>query len=89
MVTYGEGVRHPTTHVQGQSFVLIEPLFLEIGSKNMILALTFEALHAWGFKVWLLNGFSSDLCFPKAFKQSTKFPRQKSGDMSPYFRSGN
>ena len=44
------GERHPTMPVQGQSFVLIEPLFLEIGSKNMTLALAFEALHAWGLQ---------------------------------------
>ena len=48
LVTYGEGVRHLTMPVQGQSFVLIKPLFLEIGSKNMISALAIKALHAWG-----------------------------------------
>ena len=48
LVTCGEGVRHPTMPVQGQSFILIKPLFLEIGSKNMILALAFKALHTWG-----------------------------------------
>ena len=56
----------------------------------MILALAFGALHAWGgFEVWLMNGHVSNLYFPKAFKQNTRFPRQKFGDMSPYFRDGN
>ena len=55
----------------------------------MILALAFGALHAWGFEVWLLNGCSLNLCFPKAFKPSTKFPLRKSGNMSPYFHGGN
>ena len=27
-----------------------------------------------GFEVWLLNGCGPNLCFPKAFEQSTKFP---------------
>ena len=55
----------------------------------MILTLASEALHAWGFKVLLLNGYGPSLCFPKAFKQSAKFPWRKSDDMSPYFRNGN
>ena len=42
-----------------------------------------------GFEVWLLNGCGPNLCFPKAFEQSTKFPQQKSDEMSPYFRSKN
>ena len=48
LVTCGEGVRHPTTPIQGQSFILIKPKFSEIDSKNMILALAFGALNAWG-----------------------------------------
>ena len=39
-----------------------------------------------GFEVWLLNGCGPNLCFPKAFEQSTRFPWRKSGDVSPYFR---
>ena len=27
----------------------------------------------WGFEVWLLNGCGPNLCFPKAFEQSTNF----------------
>ena len=42
-----------------------------------------------GFEVWLLNGCGPNLCFPKAVGQSTKFSRQKFGNMSPYFRDGN
>ena len=38
-----------------------------------------------GFEVWLLKGCGPNLCFPKAFGQSTRFPKQTSGDMSPYF----
>ena len=37
-----------------------------------------------GFEVWLLNGCGPNLYFPKAFGQSTRFPLQKFGDMSPY-----
>ena len=48
MITCGEGIRHPTMAIQGQFFVLIKPSFSEIDSKNMILALAFGALHAWG-----------------------------------------
>ena len=56
----------------------------------MILALAFGALHAWGsFEVWLLNVCGPNLCFPKAFGQSTRFPRRKSDDMSPYFHGEN
>ena len=58
----------------------------------MILALAFGVLHAWGgggFEVWPLNGHVPNLYFPKAFEQNTRFPRQKFGDMSPYFRDGN
>ena len=29
-----------------------------------------------GFEVWLLNRCGPNLCFPKAFEQSTRFPRQ-------------
>ena len=47
--------------------------------KNMILALAFGALHLFGggggFEVWLLNGCSPNLCFPKVFEQRTRFPR--------------
>ena len=42
---------------------------MEIGSKNMILALAFGPLHAWGgFEVWLLKGCDPSLCFPMAFE---------------------
>ena len=41
-----------------------------------------------GFEVWLLNGCGPNLCFPKAFEQSTRFPRRKSNDMS-HFRGKN
>ena len=41
------------------------------------------------FEVWLLNECSPNLYFPKAFEQSARFPRRKSGDMSPYFLGGN
>ena len=41
-----------------------------------------------GFEVWLLNGCGPNLCFPKAFRQSTKFPRRKSDVVSPYFHDG-
>ena len=50
----------------------------------MILELAIGALHAWreggggGFEVWLLNGCGPNLCFPKAFEQSARFPWQKS-----------
>ena len=70
----GEGVRHPTMPIQGKSFVLIKPKFSKIGSKNMILALAFEALHAWeGFKVWLFNECGPNLCFPKALNKVLDF----------------
>ena len=39
----------------------------------MILILAFEALHAWGFEVWLLNGCGPNLCFPKAYRQILNF----------------
>ena len=39
----------------------------------MILTLAFEALHAWGFEFWLLNGCGCNLCFPKAFRQILDF----------------
>ena len=37
------------------------------------------------FEVWLLNGCGLNLCFPKAFEQSTRFPRRKFGDTSLTF----
>ena len=63
----------------------------------MILALAFRASHAFfllegggvGFEVWLLNECGPNICFPKAFEQSTRFSLQKSGEKSPYFCSGN
>ena len=86
LVTCGEGVRHSTTPVQGQSFVLLKPYFLEIGSKKHDFGIGFRGFACMaGFEVWLLNGCGPNLWFPKAFKQSTKFPRQKSSDMSLYF----
>ena len=42
-----------------------------------------------GFKVWILNGCGPNLCFPKAFKPSTRFPRRKFGDTSSYFCGEN
>ena len=42
-----------------------------------------------GFEVWLLRRHGPNLCFLMAFELSTRFPQQKSGDTSPYFRSGN
>ena len=42
-----------------------------------------------GFEVWLLNECGSNLYFPKAFRQSTRFSQRKSGNMSPYFHGGN
>ena len=39
----------------------------------MILTLAFGVLHAWGFEVWLLNGYAPNLCFPKAFRQIPDF----------------
>ena len=63
----GEGVRRPTTRVQGQSFVLINLNFRILVVKIMILTLAFGALNTWeGFEVWLLNGCDPNLCFPKA-----------------------
>ena len=35
-----------------------------------------------GFEVWLLNGYGPNICFPKAFGQSTKFSWWKSGKVS-------
>ena len=29
-----------------------------------------------GFEVWLLNGCGPNLCFPKVFEQSTRFPQR-------------
>lgn len=85
----GETVRHPITPIQGQPFVLIKPLFSEIGSKGMILALALGALHVWGLSGLVLNGCGPNLCFLKAFEQNTRFPWWKSSDMSPYFCGEN
>ena len=43
-----EGVRHTTTHVPRTVLCFDKTVILEIASKNMILALAFRALHAWG-----------------------------------------
>ena len=63
---------------------------MEIGSEKHDFGIDFQGFNMHGgFGVWLLNGCGPNLCFPKAFGQSTRFPRQKSGDMSPYFHGGN
>ena len=68
LVTCGEGVRHPTTPIQGQSFVLIKSKFLEIGSKKHDFGIGYWSFACIvGFKVWLLNGCGPNLCFAKAF----------------------
>ena len=42
-----------------------------------------------GFEVWFQKGCGLDRCFPSLFGIVVKFPRQKSGSISPYFHGGN
>ena len=55
----------------------------------MILALAIGALHAWGLWGLAFEWVWSNLCFPKAFEQSARFPQKKPNNESPYFRGGN
>ena len=57
--------------------------------ENELLALTFGALNVLSFEVWFQNGCGLDQCFPSAFGIDAKFPQQKFGNISPYFRDGN
>jgi len=57
--------------------------------ENKLLALAFEALKVLGHEVWFQNGCGPNQCFPSVFEVATKFPRQKSDSISPYFRGEN
>ena len=58
-------------------------------AENELLALAFRGLSKSGFEVWIRKGCGLDRCFPSVFRIVTKFPRQKSGSISSYFRGGN
>ena len=47
------------------------------------------ALNTLGSEVWFQNGCGLDRCFPSVLGIVAKFPRQKSGSISPYFCGGN
>ena len=74
LVTCGEGVRHPTTPVCRQSFVLVNHNLRTLVVENELLALAFRALNVLGFDVWFRNGRGLDRCFPSVFGIIAKFP---------------
>jgi len=68
LVTCGEGVRHPTTPICRQSFVLI---------KIKLFALAFGALIKLGIEVWFWKGCGLDQCFLSVFGIVATFPWRK------------
>ena len=82
-------LRFTSVHVYMLGFMFYHVYVLSFYMRTNGFALALGALHAWGFEVWLLKGYGPNLCFPKAFEQSARFPWQKFGDMSPYFHGRN
>ena len=90
LVMCKEGVRHPTTPVQGQSFVFIKPLFLKIGNWKQDIGISFTGLwthwalrFGFGMGVVPINVSLVHSIF------GAKFPRWKFGSISPCFRGKN
>jgi len=57
--------------------------------KNVLLALVFEALIELGFEIYFQKGCGLDRYFHSVFGIGSKFPRQQSDRILPYFCGEN